>query len=351
MADSLYGGHRPRLLAVDDDKMNLMMIERAFKDEADVATATSGPEAVAWFAENTADLVLLDLRMPGMDGFDVLHILKHNEKTADIPVIFLTGDIGADLEARGLIEGATDFVRKPFVPSVMRQRVRRVLRYEYLQDHLEQEVHRQTDLAEQRLAESQALFKEMAVALAKTIDAKDKYTHGHSERVAAYARLIAAHAGEDEDEQERIYYMGLLHDIGKIGVPEEIINKPGRLTDAEFHTIQSHTTIGSDILHDIKTFPGLSIGARFHHERYDGKGYPDKVAGEAIPRQARMIAVADAYDAMTSSRSYRKGLPQDVARAEIAKGLGTQFDPQFADVMLKLIDADVEFSMRDHEDS
>lgn len=350
MAEPLYGGRRPQLLAVDDDDLNLMMISRAFQNEADVVTKNSGLDALAWLAEHSADLVMLDLRMPGMDGFDVLRAMKSQPQTADIPVIFLTGDIGVELESRGFTEGATDFVRKPFIPDVMRQRVRRVLRYEYLQDHLEQEVHRQTDLAEQRLAESQALFKEMAMALAKTIDAKDKYTHGHSERVASYSQLLAAQDGEDETEQEHIYYMGLLHDIGKIGVPEEIINKPGKLTDKEYRIIQSHTTIGSSILKDIKTFPGLSIGARFHHERYDGKGYPDKLAGEKIPAQARIIAVADAYDAMTSSRSYRKGLPQEVARSEIVKGRGTQFDPHVADLMITLIDADTNFTMRDHEE-
>ena len=349
MTDSLYGGRRPQLLAVDDDDMNLMMISRAFRDEADVATATSGPEGLAWLSEHEADLVMLDFRMPGMDGFDVLRVLKKDPRTAEIPVIILTGDISVELESKGFIEGATDFVRKPFIPEVMRQRVRRVLRYEYLQEHLEQEVKRQTALAEKRLEESRELFREMALALAKTIDAKDNYTHGHSERVANYARMIAKSAGDDADAQERIYYMGLLHDIGKIGVAGNIINKNSKLSDEEFNSIKSHTLIGADILHDIHRFPDLSVGARFHHERYDGKGYPDKISGESIPRAARIIAVADTYDAMTSSRSYRKGLPQDVARAEIEKGKGTQFDPQFADLMLKLIDEDKNFTMRDEE--
>ncbi|MBQ9378055.1 MAG: response regulator [Schwartzia sp.] len=346
MPDSLYGGRRPQLLAVDDDNMNLMMISRAFQAEADVATALSGPEAISWLASNEADLVMLDYRMPVMDGFDVLRILKKNPRTADIPVIILTADISVELEAKGFIEGAIDFVRKPFIPDVMRQRVRRVLRYEYLQDHLEQEVKRQTALAEKRLEDSQELFRQMAVALAKTIDAKDAYTHGHSERVANYARMIAKRAGDDEEAQERIYYMGLLHDIGKIGVAGTIINKTSRLDDDEFHSIQSHPIIGAEILSTISQFPDLSVGARSHHERYDGKGYPDKLAGEAIPRAARIIAVADTYDAMTSSRSYRKGLPQDAARAEIEKGKGTQFDPQFADLMIALIDDDKDFTMR-----
>lgn len=350
MPDSLYGGRRPQLLAVDDDNMNLMMISRAFQAEAEVATAPSGPEAISWLASNEADLVMLDYRMPVMDGFDVLRILKKNPRTADIPVIILTADISVELEAKGFIEGATDFVRKPFIPDVMRQRVRRVLRYEYLQDHLEQEVKRQTALAEKRLEDSQELFRQMAVALAKTIDAKDAYTHGHSERVANYARMIAKRAGDDEEAQERIYYMGLLHDIGKIGVAGTIINKTSRLDDDEFHSIQSHPIIGAEILSTISQFPDLSVGARSHHERYDGKGYPDKLAGEAIPRAARIIAVADTYDAMTSSRSYRKGLPQDAARAEIEKGKGTQFDPQFADLMIALIDDDKDFTMRSLEE-
>ena len=346
MTDSLYGGRRPQLLAIDDDDMNLLMISRAFKNEADVTTMTSGPDALAWLENHTVDLIMLDFRMPGMDGFDVLRVLKHDPNTADTPVIMLTGDISVELESKGFIEGATDFVRKPFIPDVMRQRVRRVLRYEYLQEHLEHEVQRQTQLAAQRLLESQELFREMAIALAKTIDAKDSYTHGHSERVADYSRLISKRAGDDLEAQERIYYMGLLHDIGKIGVAGTIINKAGRLDDDEFNSIQSHTIIGSEILRNIHRFPDLSVGARSHHERYDGKGYPDKLAGEDIPRAARIIAVADTYDAMTSSRSYRKGLPQDVARSEIEKGRGTQFDPHFTDLMLQLIDEDKDYVMR-----
>ncbi|MBR1553523.1 MAG: HD-GYP domain-containing protein, partial [Schwartzia sp.] len=254
------------------------------------------------------------------------------------------------LESKGFLEGVTDFVRKPPLPEVIRQRVRRVLQYEYLQENLAHEVSRQTAIAARRLEESQELFREMAIALAKTIDAKDNYTHGHSERVAAYARMISKRAGDDEEAQERIYYMGLLHDIGKIGVAETIINKTSRLDDEEFHSIQYHTIIGSEILRNIHQFPDLSVGARSHHERYDGKGYPDKLAGDAIPRSARIIAVADTYDAMTSSRSYRKGLPQDVARAEIEKGKGTQFDPHFADLMLELIDEDKDFTMCDREE-
>ena len=187
----------------------------------------------------------------------------------------------------------------------------------------------------------------MIQALAGTVDAKDRYTNGHSMRVAKYASEIAMRMGLSQQEQENIYYTGMLHDIGKIGVPDEIINKPGRLTDEEFAIIKTHPVIGSEILKNITEIPGMYLGTRGHHERYDGKGYPDGLAGEEIPLQARIIAVADSYDAMTSHRSYRKLLPQEVVRREIEQGKGTQFDPEIADIMLRMIDADINFTMHE----
>ena len=185
--------------------------------------------------------------------------------------------------------------------------------------------------------------------MVKAIDAKDKYTSGHSLRVAEYSRTIAARAGYSGEQVQRIYYMGLLHDIGKIGIPLEIINKTSRLTDEEYSTIKSHTVIGANILQTIVEFPELAVGARSHHERYDGRGYPDGLAGERIPEMARIIAVADAYDAMTSKRSYRNTLPQEKVRSEIEKGRGLQFDARFAEIMLRMIDEDVNFVMQgDH---
>ena len=184
-------------------------------------------------------------------------------------------------------------------------------------------------------------------ALATAIDAKDQYTNGHSSRVAEYARAIAARSGYSKDEQDEIYMMGLLHDVGKIGVPDQVINKAGKLTPEEYEHIKKHPVIGSGILESIKERPKLATGARWHHERYGGGGYPDGISGEAIPEEARIIAVADAYDAMTSRRSYRDVMPQDVVRAEIEKGAGTQFDPRFADVMLQMIDEDVDFTLRE----
>ena len=185
------------------------------------------------------------------------------------------------------------------------------------------------------------------IALAKAVDAKDRYTSGHSARVAAYSGEIAKRMGKTEEEQEQIYTMGLLHDIGKIGVPEAIINKNGRLTDEEFAKIKEHPGIGHEILKNVTELPGLATGARWHHERYGGGGYPDGLSGLDIPEEARIIAVADAYDAMTSNRAYSNVRPQEEVRAEILRCKGSQFDPGIADIMIAMIDDDTEYKMRE----
>ena len=187
----------------------------------------------------------------------------------------------------------------------------------------------------------------VVASLADAIDAKDAYTNGHSRRVAEYSKEIAKRFGYDENAQSKVYMMGLLHDVGKIGVPDAVINKTGKLTDEEFEMIKAHPGIGSRILENIREMPELSAGARWHHERYNGRGYPDGLAGKDIPEEARIIAVADAYDAMSSNRSYRNTLPQEVIRGEIEKGKSGQFDPTFADIMLAMIDEDKDYNMRD----
>ena len=349
MSDFLFGDKRPIILTVDDDEMNLLLMKRIFAKDADITCLNSGSKALAWLAEHDPDIVLLDYRMPAPNGFDILKQMKGDPRLAKIPVIIVTGDIEADLECDGFMLGATDFIRKPFMPAVVRERVRRVLQYEYLQDHLETEVKRQTNLANQRLKSIIRLYNETAFALAKAVDAKDAYTSGHSARVAKYARMIAERSGAPQEVQEEIYTIALLHDIGKIGVPIEIINKPARLTDEEFKIMKTHTTKGYNILQIIEEMPKLATGARSHHEWYDGHGYPDHIAGTKIPEYARIISVADAYDAMTSRRSYRAAMPQDKVRSEIEQGMGTQFDPTYAKIMLQLIDEDKDYTMRETE--
>ena len=189
------------------------------------------------------------------------------------------------------------------------------------------------------------LSLDVVEALATAIDAKDTYTNGHSARVADYSREIARRFGYNAKKQNEIYMMGLLHDVGKIGIPDAVINKPGRLTEEEFELIKSHSSIGALILSKTRDMPRLAVGAHWHHERYDGTGYPDKLVGENIPEEARIIAVADSYDAMTSSRSYRGALTQEQVKNEIEHGKGTQFDPKFADIMLKMIEEDKDYKM------
>ena len=184
-----------------------------------------------------------------------------------------------------------------------------------------------------------AMFEQTAEALATAIDAKDTYTHGHSTRVAALSTLIAKEAGYSKQECDQVYFAALLHDVGKIGVSNDILNKVGKLTDEEFAQIKLHPILGYQILSSIRQSPSLSIGAHYHHERYDGKGYPEGLSGENIPEIARIIAVADAYDAMNSNRSYRDKLSQQKTRNELVNGMGKQFDPRFAEIMVHIIDS------------
>ena len=187
----------------------------------------------------------------------------------------------------------------------------------------------------------------MIHALVRTIDAKDRYTNGHSIRVAEYAMRIARELGKSPEEQQLIYYAGLLHDVGKIRVPEDIINKPGKLTNEEYELIKIHPVTGYHIIKDIYDDKTIALGVKYHHERYDGKGYPSGLTEKNIPEIARILGVADTYDAMASNRSYRRALSQEKVREEIQKGKGTQFDPQIADIMLRLIDADKEYDLKE----
>ncbi len=198
--------------------------------------------------------------------------------------------------------------------------------------------HRRYSRLRERQEEIQAILLESFTTFANIIDAKDPYTQGHSLRVAEYARLIAGKIGYSEAEQERVYWIGMLHDIGKIGITDVILQKPGRLDNNEYGTIQTHVDIGGTILKDFKALPDIADGAQYHHERWDGKGYSKHLEGKDIPEIARIICIADSFDAMTSPRVYRKALSIDFAREELMKCAGTQFDPDIVPVMVKLID-------------
>ncbi|MGN0317178.1 MAG: HD-GYP domain-containing protein [Lachnospira sp.] len=335
------------IIVVDDDVMNLKMAGHILsKNNMRVTALKSGQALLDYIKENEApDLILLDINMPEMDGFETMKKLREQEAgKEEIPVIFLTASDDADSETKGLSYGAMDFIKKPFVPEVLTLRVRHIIDLIRLQRNLSQEVAKKTE-------ENEKLFMHVVHSLADAIDAKDTYTNGHSGRVAMYSKEIARRYGYSDKAQNDIYMMGLLHDVGKIGVPDAVINKTDKLTDEEYDLIKKHPGMGSRILRNIKEMPSLSTGARWHHERYDGSGYPDGLFREQIPECARIIAVADAYDAMSSRRSYRGVLSQQFIREEIEKGKGTQFDPRFADIMISMIDEDTEYTMKEEVNS
>lgn len=332
------------IAVVDDDNMSLMAVKLILEKEGcSVVPLSSGKDLLKYVCVQIPDLILLDCVMPEMDGLGTLTRLRELEKQRgmqEIPVIFLTGTDDIATESECLELGAMDFIRKPFNPKVLVYRTLRCVDLRRLQSDLESEVEKKT-------MENRRLSIQIVKALAGAIDAKDTYTNGHSSRVAEYSMEIARRAGFDRAYQNRIYMMGLLHDVGKIGIPDAIINKPERLTDDEYSQIKEHPGKGAKILEHIVDMPELTVGASWHHERYDGKGYPDRLSAEDIPEEARIIAIADAYDAMTSGRSYRSSLSQEKVRSEIEKGRGTQFDPTFADIMLQMIDEDREYQMRE----
>ena len=336
------------ILIVDDDAANLRMASRILSaEQARVSCLKSGEEALKFLREHRPDLILLDIHMPGMDGFETITAIKETEATADIPVIFLTADDDSSAETKGFQLGAMDFIKKPFVPEVLLLRVRHTIELVRLQTHLAREVAEKTREVVEQHEKLTKISMQIVQTLSGAIDAKDAYTNGHSTRVAEYSGEIARRAGFSEDFQKEIYMIALLHDVGKIGVSDAIIKKPDKLTDEEYAAIKTHSIKGENILKNISEFPKLQIGARWHHERYDGRGYPDGIAGEDIPLEARIIAVADAYDAMTSKRSYRADMPQEMVRSEIENGRGTQLDAAFAEIMLDMISEDKDYRLRE----
>lgn len=336
------------ILVVDDDVSNLKMASRILSSvNLRVSCMKSGEDAILFLQDNRPDLILLDIHMLGMDGFETIAAIRANQRTADIPVIFLTADDDSSTETRGLKAGAMDFIKKPFVPEVLLLRVRHTIDLIRLQTNLSVEVEKKTQEVKAQHEKLERISMQIVRTLSGAIDAKDAYTNGHSTRVADYSKEIARRKGLSEESQNDIYMMGLLHDVGKIGIPDAIINKPEKLNDGEYSIIRQHPMMGADILKNITEFPKLATGARWHHERYDGKGYPDGLSGEDIPMEARIIAISDAYDAMSSRRSYRDVLPQEQVRAEMEKGKGTQFDPEYIEIMLSMIDEDLDYQMRE----
>ena len=326
------------IIIVDDEPLNRKIASRMLTGRFNIREAGSGEEALQLVKEKKPDLILLDVHMPGMNGHDVINSLKAVDETFDIPVVFVTADDDRETEANGLMEGADDFITKPFRQDILIQRISRIIELHFLQSNLKEEVARQTAKAEERSRKIEQMSLQTIHTLANAIDAKDPYTKGHSARVSQYSVMMAEALGWDKDKVENLRYAALLHDIGKIGVPDSILNNPKKLSDAEYSIIKGHANMGGDILKNRMMVEGAEDVARSHHERFDGSGYPRGLEGENISEQARIVSIADAFDAMSSKRIYRRAYSFDFIRNELIEGKGKQFDPYLVDIFIGLWD-------------
>ncbi|MDD6627749.1 MAG: diguanylate cyclase [Lachnospiraceae bacterium] len=318
------------ILIVDDDRLTLSTAQNLLGDKYKVVAVNSAKQAYKYLDRYTPDLILLDINMPEISGFEFMKTLQADTHWCKIPVIFLTADRSSETEVECFRMGAYDFISKPFEPRIMLSRIDSTLEL----DGYRRDLQRRLD---EKTREMERITIQAIMTVANTVDAKDDYTKGHSVRVAAYSEILAQRLGWSEEEIQNIYYVAMLHDVGKIGVPDAVLNKPFKLTDLEFRLIKGHTIMGAEILKDFKMFPNVNVGAKYHHERYDGKGYPEGLKGESIPLIARVIGLVDAYDAMTSNRVYRRRLSDDIVMEELRKGKGTQWDPELVDIFLQLI--------------
>ncbi len=324
-------GMKKTILIVDDDRMNLVTAQKFLVEEYKVVGVNSGKQAFKYLMKYRPDLILLDIFMPEIGGFEVMKLLQENKDWCKIPVIFLTADRKTETESKCFQMGAHDFITKPFEPGIMLNRIRRAIELDGYRKDLQRRL-------EEKTREVELVTIEAITTVANTIDAKDDYTKGHSIRVAYYSEALARKIGWSEEEVQNIHYIALLHDIGKIGVPDSVLNKPFKLTNVEFELIKNHTVMGAEILKDIKMFPNVSVGAKYHHERFDGRGYPSGLKGDEIPIVARIIGIVDSYDAMTSNRVYRKRLQDEMVRQELVRGKGSQFDPYLVDQFMELLE-------------
>lgn len=344
---------RPTILIVDDTPDNLALLTELLKLLYRVKAARSGEKALQIAtSDDPPDLILLDVMMPGLSGFDVCRRLRELPQTRDIPVIFITALGTADDEIHGLELGAVDYITKPINPPTVLMRVDTQLRLkaasDFLRDQnefLEREVARRTE-------EVMAIQDVTILAMASLAETRDNETGNHIRRTQYYVRALAEHlqhhprfaAALDADTRQLLFKSAPLHDIGKVGIPDRILLKPGRLTAEEFEVMKTHTTLGRDALEHAEQRLGIGVSflrlakeiAYGHHEKWDGSGYPEGLAGDAIPVSARLMAVADVYDALISRRIYKSGMPHEQAVQYIAGQRGMHFDPDIVDAFMTL---------------
>ncbi len=342
---------KPVILVVDDATANLTVMSRLLEADYKVKVAVNGEKGLKIAtSENPPDLILLDIMMPEMDGYEVCRRLKQHPVSCDIPVLFLTSQDDAEDEWRGFEAGAVDYIAKPASPLLLRARVRTHLTLkmaaDFLRDQnafLEQEVMRRT-------SEVNAIQDVTITALASLAETRDNETGNHIRRTQFYVKALAgqlrSHARFSSYLTDRniqlLFKSAPLHDIGKVGIPDSILKKPGRLTEQEFEIMKSHTTLGRDAIAHAEQLLGTKVEflstakeiAYSHQEKWDGSGYPQGLAGDAIPISARLMALADVYDALISRRVYKEPMSHDEAALIIQKGRSQHFDPDVVDAFL-----------------
>lgn len=345
-------GARQSVLIVDDVAENIHLLAEALKEDYRILAANNGPKALELV--NSAappDLVLLDILMPGMDGYEVCRRIKATPEGNRIPVIFVTVVDATVDKVRGFSIGAADYITKPFDIDEVRARVKTHLELSRLQRYFEHQVEQRTEALQQAnialREQQQALERSLEGTIrtvAMAVEVRDPYTAGHQRRVAELSTAIATHLGLDEERINGVRLGAMIHDIGKIGVPGEILTKPSRLSQIEYNMVQDHTSIGYNILKEVDfPWPVAEIAYQ-HHERIDGSGYPRKLKGENILLEARIIAVADVIESMASHRPYRAALGLTAAISEIEEHRGTRYDPQVVDACLAVISNGFVFS-------
>jgi putative two-component system response regulator len=329
--------NRQSVLVVDDATENIMVLDGILKSKYRVRVATSGARALKMATENPPDVILLDIMMPEMDGYEVCRRLKDNPLTRGIPIIFVTAMDEVEDEARGFQLGAIDYLTKPVSPAIVHARVHTHLALYDQNRELEMRV-------KERTVELNATRLEIIRQLGRAAEYKDNETGLHVIRMSHYCRLIAQAAGWDDDDADLLLNASPMHDVGKIGIPDSILQKPGKLDNDEWTVMKRHPVMGAAIIGEHKS-PLLQLArtiALTHHEKWNGAGYPHGMQGDEIPLAGRIVAIADVFDALTSERPYKNAWPVDEAAALIQQEAGQHFDPALVPLFMDILPRMVE---------
>jgi putative two-component system response regulator len=330
---------KPRILVVDDSVETVEFLESSLKVfEYTVVKAFDGAEALDKAETHNPDLILLDYEMPKMKGMEVCKILKSKNHSRFLPIIMMTASKEANIIIKSLNCGADEFISKPFDIIELSARIKAMLRTKTLEDEIVQINKDLEEKVKDKTRKIESLYMETVKALAKALDAKDSYTRSHSDNVTKYSKAIAEEIGLSDEEIKDIQMAAQLHDLGKIGISDSILNKQEKLTEEEWEVIKHHSIRSAQILEPLESLDGVVDMVKEHHEKINGSGYPDGKKGIQIRLGARILAVADAYDAMTSERPYRKAFPKEKAVSELKKCKGTHFDPDIVEAFLRVLD-------------